>query len=285
MNRLIYLHTMIFIGALSFMSCSATDQAVTSLEYDDLSPFAVSYEKIQPQQAAPYDVIIVEPNHYNKSEVTAIKSTGTMVLAYVSLGEVNPDRWYYSILEERGFLGKNENWNSYYINLEDSVTYNLFFDKVFPELAFRGYDGFFLDTIDAVAPYTDRNHLQPHMARLINQIHTEYPDHIIIQNAGLFLLNKTAPAISAVLIEDVATHYDFQANLYTLKEKPEFEKKAAQMKKLSENSETPFLILDFAKDDILRTEAVKRLDTLAFPYFISSIELNALSDGTSGNHY
>ena len=123
------------------------------------------------------------------------------------------------------------------------------------------------------------------MARLINQIHTEYPDHIIIQNAGLFLLNKTAPAISAVLIEDVATHYDFQANLYTLKEKPEFEKKAAQIKKLSENSEIPFLILDFAKDDILRTEAKKRLDTLAFPYFISSIELNALSDGTSGNHY
>lgn len=285
MTDLLPIPILLAAAFLAFISCRTTDQTLVSPRYEILSPFAVSYEKITPAEARNYDLIIVEPNHYNKSEITALKSTGTNVLAYVSLGEVNPGRWYFPILAERGFLGKNENWDSYYINLADSVTYKFFFTDVFSELTFKGFDGFFLDTIDAVAPYTSRSHLQPHMERMITELDARYPEHFIVQNAGLFLLDKTADVVDAVLIEDVATHYDFKTDSYSLKEEEKYRQKVSIIKKISNTKALPFLIVDFATSISVRQQAVQRLDTLAFPYFINTIKLNNISEGVSGNNY
>lgn len=266
-------------------SCSTTNSTVHTLGYEALSPFAASYEKINPDQISEYDLIIVEPTHYNKSEVKALKNTGAVVLAYISLGEVGEYRWYFSLMKEHGFLGKNENWNTYYLNLADPEVYALFFDGIIPEIMVLEFDGLFLDTVDAVAPYTSRSHLQPDMLRLIQQIRAEYPESMIIQNAGLFLLNNTAEAIDAVLIEDVATSYHFDTNSYSLKDERSYKSKVNTIQTLSQEYDLPFLIIDFATEQSLRDLAVQRLDSLEFPYFINSIELNNISSGITGNNY
>lgn len=269
----------------TFISCSTTNSTVQTFSYETLSPFAASYEKVNPDQVTEYDLIIVEPTHYNKAEVDALKNTGAIVLAYISLGEVGEYRWYFSLMEERGFLGKNENWNTYYINLADSQVYSLFFNEIIPEIMVLEFDGLFLDTVDAVAPYTSRSHLQPDMLRLIQQIRTEYPESMIIQNAGLFLLNNTAEAIDAVLIEDVATSYNFANKTYALKREEAYKSKVNTIQKLSQENNIPFLIIDFATEQSLRSMAAQRLDSLEFPYFINNIELNNISSGITGNNY
>lgn len=268
-----------------FFSCGSTGETIVFPDYRVLSPFGASYEKITPGELSEYDLVIVEPSHYNRAEIKELQATGTKVIAYISLGEVNTSRWYFPIFEERGFLGKNANWDSYYINLADPFIYAFFFDEIIPEIMVRNFDGLFLDTVDAVAPYTERSHLQPHMASLIRQIRSAYPDATIIQNAGLFLLDSTSRAVDAVLVEDVATHYDFGSQTYKLKRETAYQQQVNRISELSVKHELPFLIIDFADSASLRTRAVQRLDSLSYPYFINTIGLNNISGGTTGNNY
>lgn len=282
------LQTAVFTALLAMgISCSTTNPSPDGINYEQLSPFAASYEKVNPDDISnqDYDLLIVEPSHYNKAEVEALKNTGATVIGYLSVGEVGEYRWYFEEMKEQGFLGRNENWDSYYLDLADPVVYSLFFDDIIPEIMIRGFDGLFLDTVDAVAPYTNRSYLQGEMLQLIRQIRTEYPDITIVQNAGLFLLDSTASIIDAILIEDVATSYNFNSSSYALKEKKAYEDKVRTIRTLSEKHEIPFLIIDFATTPSLREMTTQRLDTLSYPYFINHIELNDISGAVTGNNY
>lgn len=246
-------------------------------------PFAVSFEKVENrrQVARDYNLLIVESDQYNKAEMDSLKTDSNTVIAYISLGEVDRNRWYFSLLEERGFLGVNENWDSPYLNLADSVTRSILLDKVVENIMTKGYDGLFLDTIDNVAPYTERAHLEPYMLQLIKEIRNRYPDAVIIQNAGLFLLDRTRHLIDGVLIEDIATLYDFENEEYNLRPEDDFEARIDTVEKYAALSDRPFLIVDYADTHELRSKVINRLEQLPYPFFISTIMLDDISIGYS----
>ncbi len=251
-------------------------------QVSDFVPFGVSYEKIEDSPPVHYNMLILEPAHYSRAEIeTMKKKTGARLIAYLSLGEVNTSRWYFKELRDRGFLGKNRNWNSYYINLEDTVSRDLFRDKIIPDIIEKGFDGFFLDTITSVAGYTQLSYLQPHMVSMIHYIRESFPNTIIIQNAGLFLLDRTHTTVNAVLMENVASDYSFQREDYYLKKTADYKDKVARLQVASDTYNLPFLIIDFSDTRSLTNRITARLDTLDFPYFIGPIELNSLSEGTS----
>lgn len=270
---------------ISITDCTGPDKMK---KVKNLEPFAVSYEKIEQRKEAAYNykLLIVEPDHYSRIETDSLNTKSNKLIAYVTLGEVDRNRWYYPLLEERGFLGVNENWDSPYLNLADSTTRSILLDKVVPNIMSKGYDGLFLDTVDDVAPYTERSHLQPRMVDIITQIRKAYPDAFIIQNAGLFLLDQTHHFIDAVLIEDVATSYSFEDQAYNLKSREEYKEKVKVIEKNSLLFKKPFLIVDFSDNEPLTKVVKSRLDTLSYPYFIGSIRLNDISEtisSTPGN--
>lgn len=248
-------------------------------------PFAVSFEKIEnlSQVAKEYELLIVESDQFDKAETNSLKTPENTVVAYISLGEVDRNRWYYPLLEERGFLGVNENWDSPYLNLADSTTRTILLDKVINNIMAKGYDGLFLDTVDNVAPYTDRAHLKPYMLEIIEEIRNRYPEAVIIQNAGLFLLDDTRHVIDGVLIEDIATLYDFEDESYQLRDEEEFKARADTVDKYATLSERPFLLVDYANTSEVKEEVIKRLDQLPYPYFISTIMLDDITISYSSN--
>jgi uncharacterized protein (TIGR01370 family) len=268
------------LSILFIDQCKSTEQLTKSVSYE---PFAVSYEDIEnPAQAtSQYDLLIVEPDNYSKAEVDSMKTAGNTVLGYISLGEVNKYRWYYPLMEEQGFLGINENWDSPYLDLADPKVRSIMLDQVLPNIMAKGFDGLFLDTIDDVAPYTERSHLQPYMLDIIRQMRERYSESVIIQNAGFFMLDQTHSYVDAVLIEDVATNYNFDLDRYNLQPIEEYKQKVETIRRLKSKYNKPFLIVDFALNEPLRNEAMGRLDTLDIPYFISTIELNDISKGIS----
>lgn len=249
----------------------------------ELEPFAASYEKVQDLTKAgnQYKLLIVEPDQYSKAEADSLSTESNKVIAYVTLGEVDRNRWYYPLLEERGFLGVNENWDSPYLNLADSTTRSILLDQVIPNIMSKGFDGLFLDTVDDVAPYTERSHLQPYMQEIIAQIRSAYPDAFIVQNAGLFMLDSSHPDIDAVLIEDVATSYNFEDQTYNLKGEDDYREKVKIIEKNAALYNKPFLIIDFSDRQSLTKAVRSRLDALPYPYFIGSIQLNNLWDTIS----
>ena len=269
-------HIILFIGiSLLTIQCNNTNK-ISANPILTKSPFGVCYSKVTPGQVKNYKMVIIEPDFYSKAEISALKATGTTIIAYITLGEVDSNRWYFPLLEERGFLGINTNWNSSFLNLEDEATRNIILEKALPEIMIKGVDGIFLDTIDAVSPYTEKSHLSPYMLSLIQGIRERYPTKFIIQNAGLFLLEQTKNIIDAVVIEDIASGYDFVNKEYFIKDNDAYTRRIDLVKENSNKHNIPFFIIDFAESDLAINEIKSRLDSLGFPYFISNIELSRL---------
>lgn len=264
------------IGVIMMSLACTNTSGINDKFISSKTPFGVCYAKVNPDQVRNYQMVIVEPDFYTKAEVEALKNTGTTILAYITLGEVDRNRWYYPLLEQEGFIGVNENWGSSYLNLEKKEVRSILLDRMLPEVTIKGFDGLFLDTIDAVAPYTERRELEPYMVELIHTIRAQHPGITIIQNAGLFLLDETRSSIDAVLIEDIASGYDFENQKYYIKNKEEFQNRVELVTSTVEEHKTPIFIVDFAESPSEISEIKSRLDTLNFPYFISNIQLSKL---------
>jgi uncharacterized protein (TIGR01370 family) len=239
--------------------------------------FAVVYGKVKPADVANYKMVILDPDHYTKAEIDAFHDYGLKVIAYLSLGEVDPNRWYFPYFEKNDFiLGKNKYWNSYYINLKKKEVHRIFLQQIIPNILIKGFDGLFFDTVDAVAPYTERKNMMPDMSRLIHSIRNNWKDIYLIQNGGLFLLDETQQDIQAVLVEDVVTSYDFVQKKYLMKETVEFEKKIRQLQLIQKKYQLPVLIIDYADSRKMYRNVKKILDDAGFNFFISTIDLNQL---------
>ncbi|MTI86619.1 MAG: endo alpha-1,4 polygalactosaminidase [Balneolaceae bacterium] len=269
--------TLLLLFLLS--GCKATEEGIMDLSQN--TPFGAIYAKTTPSQVQNYNMVIIEPDHYTKAEIDALKATNTRVIGYITLGEVDKSRWYFPLLEERGFVGINENWDSPYLDLADDSTRAIVLDKVLPEIMIKGLDGVFLDTVDAVSPYGERSHLQSYMVQLIQGIRNRYPNTTIIQNAGFFLLEQTAPLVDGVLIEDIATSYDFGKREYIYRDQEDYQQRLDYLKKYTLEYDLPFFIIDFAVSPEKQAQVRQRLDSLKLPYFISNIGLTKLPSNTN----
>ncbi|SMO69509.1 endo alpha-1,4 polygalactosaminidase [Fodinibius sediminis] len=274
------LHLLLMVFMISLADCTGPGNMQKEIT---LEPFAVSYEKIENRAeiANKYKLLIVEPDHYSKPEIDSLNTSTNKLIAYVSLGEVNRNRWYYPLLEKRGFLGVNEQWGSQYLNLADSTTRAILLGKVIPNIMKKGFDGLFLDTVDGVAPYTDRSHLQSCMIDMIAKIHKANPQAFVVQNSGLFMLDKTNQFIDAVLIEDVASSYNFGDQTYGLKLRKKYKDKVESIGRYSSLYDKPILIVDFSDKELLNKKIKNRLDSLSYPYFIGPIQLNNIKETIS----
>ncbi len=260
---------------MMYSACN-TSSGIVNHSILNETPFGVCYAKVTPEQVKGYKLVIIEPDFYTKTEIHELKATGASIIAYATLGEVDPNRWYFPILEQQGFLGINENWGSSYIDLSKEEVRSVLLDRVLPEIMAKGVDGLFLDTIDAVAPYGERRALAPDMIKVITGIRSRYPNTTIVQNAGLFLLEETKEIIDAVLIEDIASGYNFENQTYYIKSLDKFHERQDLVVTTSEKYDIPVFIVDFAVSQSNIDEIKSRLDTLETPYFISNIQLNQL---------
>jgi len=73
-------------------------------------------------------------------------------------------------------LGKNENWNSWFIDARCDFWQNLVFNKMKNLINEKEYDGFFLDTLDTAVIYPDT---RPGMVNLVKRIRDTFPNAIL----------------------------------------------------------------------------------------------------------
>ena len=256
-----------------FSQCSLVkDQKPVSKQFES---FGIVYSKIEPAQVKGYDLVVIEADLYTRQEIGAMKAFGVTIAGYLSLGEVNGYRNYFTVLEERGSLGNNTNWGSFYLDLSDDSTKAILLDRA-SEIIEKNVDGLFLDTIDAVSPNSSRSHLIPHMVELIQLLKQNHPEEILIQNAGLFLLHETQSDVDAVTVEGIASGYDFEKKEYKVFSGNEFEDRMKWLNTFRDSTNLPFLIVDFANSEEEEKMIRGSLDTLGIPYFLSSIELDRL---------
>ncbi len=144
--------------------------------------YVVYYGEGRVDDLARYDLAIVQPETLTKEEIKELKSKGTLSIAYLSVGEAEPGRSWYTDgrVNPRWLLGKNENWGSYFVDASQAGWQDLMVELT-GEFIKKGYDGVFLDTVDTAEAFPDT---KAGMVDLIRNLRKNYPNAILVQNRG-----------------------------------------------------------------------------------------------------
>jgi len=232
------------------------------------------YGKTNPAQIKGYKYVIVESKHYTAKEVRALKSQNEKVFAYISLGEINETSIHFKDFKKHT-LGKNDIWNSHYLDLTSKKTKTLVVEMV-DEIFTHGYDGLFLDNIDNFTSFGPQKEQKEKVIELIQMIKEKYPKKMFIQNAGLEMAEETSKYVDVIAVESVASSYSFKDKKYSLRDKKDFESYMERIHTISNTYSIPFLLVEYADSKALVDQIEKRIDSSKFDYFIGNINLQTV---------
>ncbi|SHK84755.1 endo alpha-1,4 polygalactosaminidase [Alicyclobacillus tolerans] len=178
----------------------------------NLHRFAVYYGRGSLQDLAEYDMVILEPAHYQEEEIQYLKSRQTLVMAYASVIEVPEYHPLYPLLREDDFLRKKGEkivqpvYGGFYADLASPHWQTLLHRHIGQLLVHAHYDGVFLDTIGNVEwpELPDKTNQLNAAMQIVASLRKWFPQHGILQNNGLeTLVNHTAPFLDAIIWENV----------------------------------------------------------------------------------
>jgi len=193
-----------------------------ALPADGAWNWAVDYgPSSDPAIARGYRLLVLEPHHARP--IAPLRGPGSILLGYVSLGEVERGRSYYARLDAAGALGPaNPNWpDARMLDLRHEAARRAVIDHIVPEVLALGYDGIFIDTMDSVEtmerqdPIANKGMIAAGAA-LIADLRARFPAMRMMLNRGYAMLPDVATRIDVVLGEAMASRWNFTAKRYEL---------------------------------------------------------------------
>lgn len=247
-----------------------------------LSSFACYYGSGRLIDLAAYDLVILQPLQYTRSQIEALQQAGVICLAYLSLGELpewaaNP-AW--RLIDPRtGLATHNPTWGTIYLDCRLPAWQEQILDVSAPALLAGGFAGLFLDTLDVQESFPMT---RPGVAELVQRLRTAFPSILLAANRGFSLLEQVAPALDAFVFEAFTTYCrDGRYAAWTGSDLEWTERKAAELTAICDGR--PLLALDYGapKDDKLRRLAKTRAAEHNFLSFVTTRYLDWLPATTS----
>jgi len=246
-----------------------------------LLQFDPAQNKITSEQIAQFDLAILDPDSHPPLEIFPNK---TILIAYISLGEAAPYRAYWpSIQNSKCLVGKNPNWGSYYVDVRDPLWQKIILEELVPKIADLGFKGLMLDTLDTAAMLEESfpekfKGQKLAMEQLVRKIHKKYPLMLMISNNGFAILEKIAPCLNGLLVEDIYSMIDFKNHEYKEVPLAEREYKVNALKKIQQEYNLAVFAIDYvAADDRPAIKKVSRqLSGLGFKPYIAQKDLDKI---------
>ncbi|MDQ0298451.1 endo-alpha-1,4-polygalactosaminidase (GH114 family) [Salibacterium salarium] len=161
------------------------------------------------------DVVIVEPVVMDEAYIQAAQNSGTLVYGYINSMEA--DKWkedLYEQFNEDDFFVENgkkvyfSEWDSYLMDMTSKHYQDVLLDEVEAEVADKGLDGVFLDTVGNIDSQFEGDPVvlkeqREAMATFMQRIEEKFPRLSISQNWGIdTLVEHTAPYVDFIMWED-----------------------------------------------------------------------------------
>ena len=161
---------------------------------------------------AGYDLVVVDGGETSTEAVTALQDHGATVLAYLSVGTVEPGRDWFATAEDEGWLLDHwPDWDEWYADVAEPDLRGLLVDEARTELA-KGFDGLFLDNTDMVQAHPDqREGMQQLVADLDEAVG---PDRLLFAQNGDPVAAGIVDHLDGWNREDVSQTYDFDEEAY-----------------------------------------------------------------------
>ena len=299
--RLLYINAV--LAVITLMSMSHPGWAGTR-RLPFVKGYACYYGQPRIPELSRFALVIIEPGQYTAAQVDQIKKAGTIVIGYLSLGEIletpkgtfpKPAQGaprhlaiapYYLDRDGDGQPDRNGSWNSLYVDARSPEWQKRVLTDLAPKvLAGKHCDGLFFDTLDTVDVYPET---KPGMIDLIKKLRAAYPKAPFIANRGFEILEGTVPVIDALLFEAFTTRYAPETNRSELFSQSDLEWVdgiVTRIKTAGGADPIQILVLDYAdpRNPAVKAAAIARAKKAGLTYSISTGSLDKLPiEGGSG---
>jgi polysaccharide biosynthesis protein PelA len=243
-----------------------------------IQDYVVYYGAGELSMLSRFDLAIIDPSTLNRDDVLKLRSRGTIVVGYLSVGEIDAGdpRLTNGTVPRSWILGRNPNWGSLYVDASKQGWRELMWSEAEEMIMEYRFDGVFLDTVDTATDVRPRS--VPGMAELVNGMKVACPDAVVIQNRGFGLVDLTGPNIDGVMFEDLSTSYDFDKAEY-LRIEPDLAT-VATLQDVHARYGVQILSLDYAdpSDQTTAARAVRIAHGYGFVSAVSVIALDEIPD-------
>jgi len=235
------------------------------------------------EQLGMFDVVVVDPDA--QFDPRAHAHTHPKWFAYVSVGEVNPQRVYFNAIPSAWMPGMNQAWASHVIDQTEPGWPAFFVDKVVTPLWRRGYRGFFLDTLDSyqLIAKTDaaRASQEAGLTRVIRAIKARYPRAKLIFNRGFEILPQVHDLAYMVAFESLYHGWDASGQRYVEVPQADRDWLLGQARTIRERYGLPVLSIDYCGpgDRACASETVARIEANGIVPYVTDSDLGTVGVG------
>jgi polysaccharide biosynthesis protein PelA len=235
---------------------------------------------------ARFDVVVLDPHGH--PPLPLVKVHGSLVLTYVSLGEVNTQHPEFAVIAgEPWVLAANPSWpDARGLDVGAPAYERWLLDRVVPAALAGPVNGLFLDTADSAL---ERERAEPRryagagqaLERVLRELKRRNPRTLLLINGGLPLAERLAGVVDGVALESVWTDYDFKAKAYRVRPAEEAESRAALLGRVAAMG-LPVFTLEYAAPDggPGPAELIRRARARGFVPYVSTIGLDRVSTHT-----
>jgi hypothetical protein len=248
------------------------------------------YYAAAPEAAADlarFDVVVLDPHAH--PPLPLVKRHGSLLLTYVSLGEVNTNHpEYAAIAGEPWVLSPNPSWpDARRLDVRAPAYERWLLDRVVPGALAGPVNGLFLDTADTAL---DLEQADPRrfkgaaraLERVLAEMKRRHPRALLMINGGLPIAERLPTVLDAVAIESIWTDYDFKAKAYRVRPADEAESRALLLNRVVALG-LPVFTLEYTAADRgtpWPAELIQRSRARGFIPYVSTIGLDQVSTHT-----
>ncbi len=202
-------------------------------------------------ELARFDLVALDPA--GAPLLGAVKRHGSLVVMYVSLGEVNTGLPAYSGIQgESWVLDTNPNWpDARKLDVRAPAYLSWLLSKVVAPALAGPVNGLFLDTADT-AIELEREQPQKFggmtvaLETVLKTLRAKHPRALLVLNGGLPLVERAPALVDAVAVESVWTDFDFATKRYRRREAADARERAARLDRLVARG-VPVFVLEYAE--------------------------------------
>lgn len=232
-----------------------------------------------------YERIVVEPENITRNELAFLQKKGATVFAYLSIGEVRMDSPWTKKLEKDWVLGINPDWNTRVMDLSNGCWRDFLLDDLADELWQKGYQGFFLDTMDSYQRYTKTSGglsaQQLGIITLIRAMKQKFSGVSLLFNRGFEVLDDVANLADGVVVESLFVRWNLTVSRYQEVPVNDREWLLDKLTTVRDKYNLSVTVIDYLPTGQrpLAIKTAKKIADLGFAPWVSSMELNSMGVG------
>lgn len=267
---MIYIIGLLFL-LFSFVDVNATitPRCVLFYYHDNVLPDDIFYT---------YDWIFLDQDYSHIKEIKEkfYMKNRAKLIGYISVGEIQKHRKYFNDLKKFA-IGRNITWDSFIADLRSKEYRDFLVNIVAKDIVNKGFDGFFLDTLDSyqlAVSQKEWKDFQEAEIELIKKLRELFPDKLIVLNRGFEIIDQVRTKVDGVAVESLFWGLD-KNKKYRAVSEDERKYLLGQIEKIKFYG-IPVIAIDYVEPDERQKSisVVKKISALGVIPYVSDAELS-----------